>query len=215
MRMRRKKNLIPRMEKCADVMIKEPQEYYSKWRTLMCDAKALHVEIGCGKGGFVTQMAKDNPDVLFVAIEKDPSALLLAMEKTVALKLKNVFFINGDAVNLREIFAPTEVDLIYINFCDPWPPKNRHRRRLTYRAFLDIYFDILKAGGEIHMKTDNRPLFDFSIDEINQSKFTLTYSNFDLHRDGCVGVMTEYETRFYEQGLPIHRLEAKKPSLDE
>lgn len=206
MRMRKKKNLIPRMERCAACQVKDGFARKGRWReTLMPGARELRLELGCGKGRFTAETARQNPDVLFIAIEKVPDALVVAMERAMALELKNVFFVVGDAALLPDYFAPGEVDLIYINFCDPWPPKGQAKRRLTHRGFLESYRQVLVPGGQVHFKTDNQPLFAFSLAEFPQAGYALSEVTHDLHRDGPCGVMTDYEAKFYEQGQPINR----------
>ena len=155
MRMRRKKNLVPRMEACGQWLIRDPKAQRGHWRELMPGAKELRLELGCGKGRFTCQTAAADPDVLFIAVERVPDAMVMAMEKARSLALTNVFFVDADAAELPEFFAPDEVDLIYINFCDPWPPKRHAKRRLTHRDFLLRYRQVLRDGGEIHFKTDN------------------------------------------------------------
>ena len=182
----------------------------------MPQAAELRVELGCGKGRFTAETARQNPDVLFIAIEKVPDALVVAMERAMALELKNVFFVVGDAALLPDYFAPEEVALIYINFCDPWPPKGQAKRRLTHRGFLELYRKVLKPGGQVHFKTDNQPLFEFSVLEFPEAGYALSEVTRNLHESGPQGVMTDYEAKFYEQGLPINRcvatLTAAEPS---
>lgn len=206
MRMRKKKNLIPRMERCGAYHVKDGFALKGRWRdALMPDAKELRVELGCGKGRFTAETARLYPDILFIAIEKVPDAMVVAMERAAALELKNVFFVVGDAALLPDYFAPEETDLIYINFCDPWPPKGQAKRRLTHGRFLETYRKVLKPGGQIHFKTDNQPLFEFSVLEFPEAGFALSEVTRNLHGDGPQGVMTDYEAKFYEQGLPINR----------
>ena len=206
MRMRKKKNLIPRMERCAACHVSDGFALKGRWREeLMPAAQALHLELGCGKGRFTAETARQNPDILFVAIEKVPDALVVAMERAMALELKNVFFVVGDAALLPDYFAPGEVERIYINFCDPWPPKGQAKRRLTHRGFLESYRRVLRPEGQIHFKTDNQPLFEFSLLEFPEAGYALSEVTRDLHGDGPRGVMTDYEAKFFEQGLPINR----------
>ena len=156
MRMRKKKNLIPRMERCEACHVKDGFSIKGRWReALMPEAKELRVELGCGKGRFTAETARQNPDILFIAVEKVPDALVVAMERAMAAELKNVFFVVGDAALMPDYFAPGEVDLIYINFCDPWPPKGQAKRRLTHRGFLDLYRKVLREDGQVHFKTDS------------------------------------------------------------
>ena len=208
MRMRKKKNLIPRMERCAAYRVEDPYERRGHWRELMPQARELRVELGCGKGRFTVETAANEPDVLFLAVEKVPDALVVAMERAAAAGLHNVFFVTADANQLAEFFAPGEVDRIYINFCDPWPPKGQAKRRLTHGNFLRLYRRVLRENGQIHFKTDNAPLFAWSLEEIPQFGFTLSEVTDDLHANGVNGVMTDYEAKFHELGTPIHRLVA-------
>ena len=206
MRMRKKKNLIPRMDRCAPCHVRDGFALKGRWReALMPGAREVHVELGCGKGRFTAGTAAEHPDVLFIAIEKVPDALVVAMERAMDLGLKNVFFVVGDAALLPAYFAPDEVDRVYINFCDPWPSNRHAKRRLTHRDFLNIYRQVLRTGGEIHFKTDNRPLFEFSLLEFPRAGYALSEVTRNLHENGPRGVMTDYEAKFFAQGLPIHR----------
>lgn len=206
MRMRKKKNLIPRMERCAACQVRDGFALRGRWReTLMPAARELRLELGCGKGRFTVETARQNPDVLFIAIEKVPDALVVAMERAMELELKNVFFLVGDAALLPDYFDGGEVDLIYINFCDPWPPKGQAKRRLTHRGFLENYRRVLRPGGQIHFKTDNQPLFEFSLLEFPAAGYDLSEVTRDLHGEGPRGVMTDYEAKFFAEGLPINR----------
>jgi len=208
MRMRKKKNLIPRMERCSAQLIQNPCDCQGKWRDLMPEAKVLRLELGCGKGRFTAGTAAAEPDVLFIAVEMVPDAMVVAMERCVDAGLKNVFFIDANADLLPTFFAPGEVDWIYLNFSDPWPGNRHAKRRLTHGNFLKLYRQVLKENGQIHFKTDNQPLFEFSVEEIPQYGFTLSEVTRNLHENGPVGVMTDYEAKFYEQGMPINRLVA-------
>ena len=208
MRMRKKKNLIPRMERCGDRLIQNPYDRVGHWRDLMPEAREIHLELGCGKGRFTAGTAAANPDVLIIAVEIVPDAMVVAMERCVNAGLTNVFFIDANADQLPLFFAPNEVDRIYLNFSDPWPGNRHAKRRLTHGNFLKLYRQVLKNGGEIHFKTDNQPLFEFSVEEIPEFGFTLSEVTRNLHENGPVGVMTDYEAKFYEQGMPINRLVA-------
>ena len=215
MRMRKKKNLQPRMEVCSDYWIRDPFAGKGKWRELMPEARELHLELGCGKGRFTAETAKSDPSLLYIAIEKVPDAMVVAMERCKAMGLKNVWFIDGDAALLSDMFAPEEVDRIYINFCDPWPKSNQKKRRLTHGNFLKQYRKILKAGGQIHFKTDNDKLYEWSLEEIPQFGFELSEVTRDLHADGVVGIMTDYEAKFHELGKNINRLVATMTDWEE
>ena len=205
MRMRKKKNLVPSMERCAAVHVEDGFFMRGHWRDLLPGATELRVELGCGKGRFTVETAAAEPEVLFIAIERVADALVVAMERAMAAGLKNVFFVVGDAAALPDYFAEDEVDRIYVNFCDPWPPKRQAKRRLTNHNFLQLYRRVLKMGGEIHFKTDNGPLFEFSLEEFPQAGYTLSQVTRDLHGQGPQGVMTDYEAKFFAEGLPINR----------
>ena len=215
MRMRKKKNLLPRMEACRACQVQDPFAMRGHWRELMPDARELRVELGCGKGRFTVGTAQAEPDVLLIAVEKVPDAMVVAMERAQAAGLHNVFFVVGDAALLPDMFAPAEVDRLYINFCDPWPTKRHAKRRLTHGNFLKLYRKVLKDGGQTHFKTDNAPLFAWSVEEIPQFGFALSEVTDDLHANGAVGVMTDYEAKFHELGTPIHRLVATMTPWEE
>ncbi len=208
MRMRKKKNLIPRMERCGACLVTEPYDMPGKWRELMPGARELRLELGCGKGRFTAGVAAAEPDVLFIAVELVPDAMVVAMERCTEANLKNVFFVDANADQLPQFFAPGEVDRIYINFCDPWPTKKHAKRRLTHGNFLQLYRKVLGENAQIHFKTDNQGLFEFSVEEIPQFGFTLSEVTRNLHENGPVGVMTDYEAKFHELGQPINRLVA-------
>lgn len=205
MRMRKKKNLTSRMEACRCCWITDPQAHKGSWQDLYPQARQIRVEVGCGKGRFTVETAKAEPDILLIAVEKVPDAMVVAMERCRDAGLTNVFFVDGDAASLPDLFAPGEVDRLYINFCDPWPRSNQARRRLTHGNFLQVYRKVLKMGGQIHFKTDNDKLFAWSVEEIPQFGFTLSEVTNDLHAAGPVGVMTDYEAKFYADGKNINR----------
>ena len=210
MRMRRRNNLAPRMEACESVWIHDPEALRGKWRSLMPSCRELRVEVGCGKGKFTVETAEAEPDVLLIAIERVQDALVLAMEAAIRKGLKNVFFVSLDAANIDQFFADDEIDLLYINFCDPWPRKKNAKRRLTFPSFLDQYAYALPLGGGIAFKTDNAPLFDWSLEQFAACGWQLKNVTHDLHKDGVVGVMTGYEEKFHALGTPICRCEACK-----
>lgn len=214
MRMRKKPNLAPRLENCSDFLISSPMEYRGHWHDLKPDAQELRLELGCGKGRFTAETAQQNPQALYIAVERVPDAMIIAMERCREKRLKNVFFIDSDAALLRQYFAPDEVDLLYINFCDPWPSNHHARRRLTHKDFLILYRGILRDGGQIHFKTDNRDLFEYSLFQFPKAGYTLSQVTRDLHKDGIQGVMTDYEEKFYHIGTPINRCVATKEHLE-
>ena len=207
MRMRRMKNLESRMEKCAELRIANPAALKGNWRSLKEDATALWVEVGCGKGKFTAETAEANPDVLLIAVERCREAMVVAMEKARDMGLTNVFYIDMDVEKIEEIFAGEEIDRLFVNFPDPWPRKKNAKRRLTYRTFLDKYCRVIKEGGEIHYKTDNAPLFEFSVEEFAACGLEVKNLTRNLHENGIVGIMTGYEEKFHSLGTPINRCE--------
>lgn len=208
MRMRKKKNGEKRMLACADIHITNPTEYKGKWRTLAHEKTALYAEIGCGKGGFITELARRNPDAFYIGFEKVPDVIVMAMEKIKNAGLSNVVFVCGDAEALPDIFEEGELDGLYLNFSDPWPKKKHAKRRLTYIGFLEKYRYILKDGGKIFFKTDNRPLFDFSLEQFELANIPLSDVTNDLHNSvyEADNIHTEYEDNFSAKGFTINRL---------
>ena len=211
MRMRKKPNLIPRMEKCAEVLIREPEKEKGRWLADHPGHTTLYVELGCGKGRFTCGTAKEEAPALLAAIERVPDAMVVAMERVCGEGVTNARFMDTDAAKLLDIFEENEVDRIYINFCDPWPKTRQAKRRLTAPGFLQLYKKVLRSGGEIHFKTDNDPLFEFSLESFTQEGFTLREVTRNLHENGPTGIMTDYEAKFYEQGITINRCVAVAP----
>ena len=211
MRMRKKKHTEERINACGALNITNPEENLGKWKEIAGERK-LCLEIGCGKGSFVYGMAKKHPDRFFVAMEKVRDVIMLAMEKIKNDgEINNVLFICGDAEDLTKIFAPGEVDEIYLNFSDPWPKARHAKRRLTYRKFLEMYKTLLSENGVIYFKTDNRPFFDFSLEEFPAAGYALSDVTFDLHNSeyNADNVVTEYEATFSARGFTINRLVAR------
>ena len=217
MRMRKKKNLDVRFAACADVMVFEPKQLRGKWRALFGNDNPLHLEIGCGKGAFIRGTAVKEPDVNFIALERCSDVAMIAMEKCKAAEIPNVRFMIGDVAKLAENFTDGSIDRIYLNFSDPWPKAGHAKRRLTYRSFLSEYRRLLKPGGAIFFKTDNRGLFDFSLEEFRECGWRLEDITYDLHNSeyNADNVMTEYEKNFSERGFTINRVEAYADPLPE
>ena len=214
MRMRNKPNLIPRMDACAYMLITDPEKLRGNWRQLKPGAAGIRLELGCGKGRFTAQTAQQHPEDLYIAVERVPDAMVIAMERCREMGLDNVFFIDGDAARLRDYFGPGEVDLLYINFCDPWPGLKHARRRLTHEDFLILYRGILRDGGQIRFKTDNHDLFEWSLFQFPKAGYALEQVTRDFHGEGIRGIMTDYEEKFYQQGVPINRCVAVKEKMD-
>jgi len=210
MRMRKKPNLLPRMERASAVLAAEPETLRGEWRTLLPGCAGVQLELGCGKGRFTAETAANAPDTLLVAVEKVPDAMVMAMERAIEKGLHNVKFIDRDAALLPELFAPGEVERIYLNFCDPWPKSRDAKHRLTAPGFLRLYADVLAPGGALWFKTDNKPLFDWSLEQFTAEGWALSEVTNDLHENGICGVMTDYEAKFHSQGVKINRLVATK-----
>lgn len=210
MRMRRKKHREERMDVCSDIMIENFAEYKNDLKSVFPDDKLLHIEIGCGKGKFMLETAKSNPDVNFIAIEKNLDVLVLAMEKVKREGLTNVRFVAGDAGVLSEFDTETKCDVIYINFCDPWKKNRQAKRRLTHENFLNVYKKIITPSGMIRFKTDNKMLFEFSLNSFSDYGLRLKNITLDLHNSvyNEGNIMTEYETLFSEKGQPIYSCQA-------
>ena len=214
MRMRKKPNLVPRMERCAATLITDPEALRGHWLEHFPGHQALHLELGCGKGRFTADTAAQNPDIFLAAIEKVPDAMVVGMERVTERGLENVRFLDRDAANLLDMFAPGEVSRIYINFPDPWKKSRQHKRRLTYAGFLALYANVLPLGGEIWFKTDNDLLFLSSRSYFEECGFTEKYVTFDLHQSGFTpNYPSEHELLYSGQGVPIKFLIAVKGEL--
>ena len=192
----------------SDFTVKEPDKKKGLWKEVFGNDNPIRVEIGMGKGRFLMDMAQLHPDINYVGIEKYSSVLLRALQKQEQLLLPNIIFIRMDAEEITEVFAPSEVDRIYLNFSDPWPKDRHAKRRLPSRQFLERYDKILKPDGVVEFKTDNKDLFMFALDEVQPAGWNLDAVTYDLHNDEkmMVGnVMTEYEERFSQAGNPIYK----------
>ena len=219
MRLRRKPWVDEAIHEFDDFVVSRDQEIgeekKGKWSEIFGRQAPLHVELGTGKGDFISQLAELHPDINYIGIEMQQDVLYSAAKKIAERELKNVRLLVFDINHIEDIFAEGEVDRFYINFCDPWPTKRHAKRRLTHGNFLKLYRKVLKDGGQIHFKTDNAPLFAWSVEEIPQFGFTLSEVTDDLHANGAVGVMTDYEAKFHELGTPIHRLVATMTPWEE
>ena len=222
MRMRRKKNLEERLSACGDYIVyldRENKDFSAKNETNFIDFSALfgnenpvEAEIGCGKGGFAIEIAKQNPDINFIAVEKSSNVIVEAAEKAIAENIPNLRFARGGAEYLDCFIKPQTINRIYLNFSCPYPKNSYASHRLTHHNFLEIYRKILVPHGEIHQKTDNMHFFEFSIEQFSESGFHLKNISLDLHNSDFEGnIVTEYEEKFSSQGMPIYRLEAFLP----
>lgn len=194
------------------IAIKEIKEQKGKWNLLFGNAHPIHIEIGMGKGQFLLTLAKQNPEINYVGIERYSSVLLRAIEKFDTEEfcgLTNIRFVCMDAMELPDVFASGEVAKIYLNFSDPWPKARHARRRLTSTQFLAQYDKVMASEGVVEFKTDNRQLFEFSLEQVEEAGWRLLGKTFDLHHDPVMNegnVMTEYEEKFSAMGNPIHKL---------
>lgn len=214
MRMRKKKHREDRLFACSHLIIDDITAYSDSLRPIFDNDNPIHIEIGCGKGKFITETAANTPDTNYIAIEKNLDVLVLAAEKIRNANLTNVRFVAGDACVLGQMNIDGEADRIYINFCDPWKKKRQAKRRLTHANFLALYEKLLAKGGEVHFKTDNTKLFEFSLNSFSQYGLVMKNITLDLHNSEFEGnVMTEYETLFSQKGQPIYRCEVVFPSL--
>lgn len=189
-------------------VIHEPKEQRGKWQERFGNTNPIRIEIGMGKGKFLHTLAKQNPAVNYIGIEKYSSVLLRAIQKSEEEELPNLLFIRMDAEELLEVFDRGEVDRIYLNFSDPWPKDRHAKRRLPSQQFLNRYDVILKQEGRLEFKTDNRELFDFAVEELADAGWKAEKITYDLHNDAdmCEGnVMTEYEEKFSAMGNPIYK----------
>lgn len=199
-------------------MIQDSQENRGKWHEVFRNENPIHIEVGMGKGRFIMDMAARSPHINYVGIEMYDSVLLRALQKMEERENgieapHNLFFMRMDARELPLVFNPEEVDRIYLNFSDPWPKERHAKRRLTSRQFLERYDAILAKDGTVEFKTDNRELFDFSVEEVKEAGWKLLACTYDLHHDKELNrgnVMTEYEEKFSSVGNPIHKLIAAR-----
>jgi tRNA (guanine-N7-)-methyltransferase len=197
----------------SDYVIHEEESRAGSWHEIFGNDHPIHIEIGMGKGKFIMALAKANPQINYIGIEKYSSVLIRALEKmeqeNETEPLTNLCFIRMDAENITKVFGEGEVDRIYLNFSDPWPKDRHAKRRLTSKEFFARYDQILNKEGRVEFKTDNRDLFDFSVESVKEAGWTLQAVTYDLHHDEELvqgNVMTEYEERFSAMGNPIHKL---------
>ena len=190
--------------------IQEPEQKKGKWAEVFGNDHPIHIEVGMGKGQFIIEMAKRNPEINYIGIEKYSSVLVRAVEKLEDFEQNNLRLIRMDAENIEEVFDKDEVDRIYLNFSDPWPKDRHAKRRLTSTRFLERYNNILTPEGRVMFKTDNKDLFDFSLEQVEEAGWILENHTYDLHHSEYneENVMTEYEEKFSAKGNPICRLVA-------
>ncbi|HEP1492808.1 TPA: tRNA (guanosine(46)-N7)-methyltransferase TrmB [Streptococcus pyogenes] len=209
MRVRKRKGAEGHLANNPHYVILNPEDAKGRWHDVFGNDRPIHIEVGSGKGGFITGMALKNPDINYIGIDIQLSVLSYALDKVLASEVPNVKLLRVDGSSLTNYFEDGEVDMMYLNFSDPWPKTKHEKRRLTYKDFLDTYKRILPEHGEIHFKTDNRGLFEYSLASFSQYGMTLKQIWLDLHASNYEGnVMTEYEEKFSNKGQVIYRVEA-------
>ncbi len=194
-------------------VIQSPQEHKGNWLTVFNKKQPLHVEFGGGKGGFIIGMAAQHPEINYLSFERCSKVLIKGISKMPEEDNKNFYLVHFHLQTASEVFENNELDRIYLNFSDPWPKDRHAKRRLTYRKYLETYSKVLKVGGELHFKTDNDDLFDFSLNELTEMGWEIKVMTKDLHNSSYVAgnIMTEYEKKFSEKGKNINKVIAVSP----
>ncbi len=195
----------------SEFTLKDPEQYKGHWSEVFGNSNPIHIEIGMGKGRFITELAALHPEINYIGIEKYSTVLVKAIEKRKKLELKNLWFLRFDAEYVRDLFEKGEVDRIYLNFSDPWPKDRHAKRRLTSACYLEKYASFLADGGYVEFKTDNLPLFEFSLEEAKTAGWDLSEVTYDLHASEYAegNIMTEYEEKFSSLGNPILHLKTR------
>ena len=210
MRVRNRPGAAEMLAAHPNFVISDPTLWKGKWNELFENDHPIHIEIGMGKGQFITGMAKAHPEINYIGVEMQVSVVSIALDKLIEQPLPNLKLLHVDGSALTEYFADSEVDQIYPNFSDPWPKKRHEKRRLTYKTFLAVDEQILRPNGEIHFKTDNQGLFEYSLASFSQYGMILKQVWLDLHQSQFEGnIMTEYEEKFSSKGQRIYRVEAQ------
>ena len=209
MRVRNRKGATELLEANPQYVVLNPADAKGKWQELFGNDHPIHIEVGSGKGAFITGMAKANPNINYIGIDIQKSVLSYALDKVLATDVPNIKLLWVDGSDLTNYFADGEIERLYLNFSDPWPKKRHEKRRLTYKSFLDTFKQILPEKGEVHFKTDNRGLFEYSLVSFSQYGMKLKGVWLDLHAIDFEGnVLTEYEQKFSSKGQVIYRVEA-------
>lgn len=209
MRLRNNPRALKRLEEHPEIVVFKPQTFKGKWHEYFKNQNPIYVELGMGRGTFITTHASRNSNINYIGFELRKEVVNNALEKALALELKNIILLPENIDKIEDIFFPGEIDRFYINFCDPWPKARHAKRRLTHHLFLDRYKRILKSTGDILFKTDSKDLFDFSLDQMEKHGFEVSQVSYDLKAEkDPSNVATEYESKFMELGIPICRLKA-------
>lgn len=210
MRLRNKPWAKDKLQQYSNYVIQEPESFRGKWGEAFEQDQPLHIEIGTGKGQFITGMAKANPGINYIGIELQESVIVSALDRLIDAELPNVKLMNVNGAELVKYFESGDVSRVYLNFSDPWPKTRHEKRRLTFKSFLEVYEAILVKNGEIHFKTDNQGLFEYSLVSFSHYGMLLKYVSLDLHNSDYEGnIMTEYEEKFSSRGSRIFRCEVQ------
>lgn len=210
MRLRNKPWAREKINAYPHYIIPNPEEAKGRWKEIFGNSNPVHIEVGTGKGQFVTGMAKQNPHINYIGIEMYESVIITALDRLIEADLPNLKLLDVDGAELMNYFEKGEVERVYLNFSDPWPKTRHAKRRLTHKTFLYLYESLMPDGGEVHFKTDNQGLFEFSLESFSEYGMLLTYVSLDLHNSSFEGnVMTEYEEKFSAKGQRIYRSEAR------
>lgn len=209
MRLRKKPKALSTLKENQHLIIFKPEENKGKWQSYFGNDNPLYVELGTGKGKFIVENSYRNPEINYIGIDSKYEVIYMALKKALEKEVRNLALLPFNVENINDIFDKDEVNRLFINFCDPWPKARHAKRRLTHTRFLEKYKLFLKNGAQIILKTDNRPLFDFSIEEFKAANFDIIDITYDLASENDPeNIPTEYETKFMEQGVKINRLKA-------
>ncbi|PKG24949.1 tRNA (guanosine(46)-N7)-methyltransferase TrmB [Niallia nealsonii] len=210
MRVRHKPWAKDKLSAYPQYVVQTPEENRGNWQNIFEQKGPIHIEVGTGKGRFISEMAKANPSINYIGIEIQESVIVTALDRLIDADVPNIRLMNSNAADLTTFFAENEIDRVYLNFSDPWPKTRHEKRRLTYKTFLNTYEKILVKNGEIHFKTDNQGLFEYSLWSFSQYNMLLKYISLDLHNSDYEGnIETEYEEKFSNKGSRIYRCEVQ------
>ncbi|CAI9393945.1 tRNA (guanosine(46)-N7)-methyltransferase TrmB [Niallia sp. Sow4_A1] len=210
MRLRHKPWAKDKLSAYPQYIIQNPVDWKGKWDQAFSQKGPIHIEIGTGKGRFITEMAKANPSINYIGVELQESVIVSALDRLIEAEIPNLKLMNINAEKLKEYFEKGEIARVYLNFSDPWPKTRHEKRRLTYKTFLDSYQSVLVNQGEVHFKTDNQGLFEYSLKSFSEYGMLLKYVSLDLHNSDYEGnIMTEYEEKFSNRGNRIYRCEVQ------
>jgi tRNA (guanine-N7-)-methyltransferase len=209
MRLRKKWWARPELE-ASSIIVTKPTDLKGRWKEAFGNNKPIYLELGCGRGQFISKRAIESPEVNFVGVDLKDEVLIYALRKVTEAEVSNVRLIPMNITWIGDVFEENEIDRIYINFCNPWPKERHNKRRLTHTAFLTQYKKFIKQGSEVWFKTDNTELFEDSFEYFKECGFEVTYSTYDLHNSGFQqNVVTEYEQKFTSLGMNTMFLIAK------